>query len=194
MPRIFTGLEIPKEVSMHLSLLQGGMQNVRWINPEFFHITLCFIGDVDNSLAGEITLAMDRIDRKPFEIRLTGLGMFGTRNPHAVWAGIEPCESLSQLQAEQDWVLRKLGVSLERRKFVPHVTLARCNGISEIEVAQYMSDQGRFKSAPFKVSRFVMYSARASVGGGPYLIEDSWELGENTNQFEDDDFNQPVYP
>ena len=57
MPRLFTGLEIPREVGTTLSLFRGGLPGARWIDPENYHITLRFIGDIDDRLANDIAAA-----------------------------------------------------------------------------------------------------------------------------------------
>ena len=64
----------------------------------------------------------------------------------------------------------------EPKKFVPHVTLARLRNSSPQDVAHYLSARGNFATMPFRVSRFVLMSSRDSVGGGPYVIEETWPL------------------
>ena len=59
MPRLFTGLEIPSDVGFALSLKRGGLNGARWIDPENYHITLRFIGDVDNQTANEVVDNLD---------------------------------------------------------------------------------------------------------------------------------------
>ena len=54
MPRLFTGLEIPQEIGQSLSSLRGGLPGARWIDPENYHVTLRFIGDIDDYIADEI--------------------------------------------------------------------------------------------------------------------------------------------
>ena len=54
MPRLFTGVEIPSDVGQALATLRGGLPGARWIDPENYHLTLRFIGDVDNRTADEI--------------------------------------------------------------------------------------------------------------------------------------------
>jgi len=53
MPRLFTGVEIPREVADSLALLRGGLPGARWVDPENYHLTLRFIGDVDGLIARE---------------------------------------------------------------------------------------------------------------------------------------------
>lgn len=176
MPRLFTGLEIPSETALMLSLLQGGLKGARWIDPENYHITLRFIGDIDDRTADEVVAALERVRRDPIEIRLDGLGSFGTGKPHAVWARVQPTTELSELQAEQERILQRLLLPPERRKYTPHVTLARCRTSSNEEVAKWLSERGAFQAPPFIAARFVLFSAKSSVGGGPYLVEEAYPL------------------
>ena len=84
MPRLFTGLEIPHEVQQSLSLLRGGLPGARWIDPENYHITLRFIGDINDRMALEIASMLDGMRRRSFEVRFGGLISFGGRKPRAV--------------------------------------------------------------------------------------------------------------
>ena len=70
MPRLFTGLEIPAEIGQTLSNLRGGLPGARWIDPEDYHVTLRFIGDIDDVAANEIASLLFRVNRKPFEVAL----------------------------------------------------------------------------------------------------------------------------
>lgn len=176
MPRLFTGLEIPDEIARTLSLLRGGLPGARWIDPENYHLTLRFIGDVESGLAREIILLLDKIRRKPFELRFDGLSSFGGRKPRAVVASVAPIPALMELQAEHERLLQRVGLDPEGRKFTPHVTLARLRDSSSRQVADYLAEQGSFRSAPFHVDRFVLFSSRASVGGGPYIAEEAFQL------------------
>ena len=69
MPRLFTGLEIPAEIGQTLSNLRGGLPGARWIDPENYHVTLRFIGDIDGVSANEIASLLFRVNRKPFEVK-----------------------------------------------------------------------------------------------------------------------------
>ena len=131
MPRLFTGLEIPADIGFALSLKRGGLTGARWIDPENYHITLRFIGDVDGNVANEVVDSLDRLSNSlQFSIRLTHLGSFGGDKPRALYAGVEPSEALNRLQAAQERMLQKAGLPPEGRKFVPHVSLARLRGTS----------------------------------------------------------------
>ena len=73
--------------------------------------------------------------------------------------------------------MQRIGLEPEGRKYTPHVTLARLRDSSNRDVADYLSARGHFRSQPFPVSRFVLFSSRNSVGGGPYVVEASYPLG-----------------
>ena len=101
MPRIFTGLEVPKTVAQSLSILRGGLPGARWIDPENYHLTLRFIGDVDDQTELEVASLLGRVRRKPFELRFDALSSFGGRRPRAVIATLAQTAALMELQAEQ---------------------------------------------------------------------------------------------
>jgi RNA 2',3'-cyclic 3'-phosphodiesterase len=176
MPRLFTGLEIPAEIGQTLSNLRGGLPGARWIDPENYHVTLRFIGDIDGISANEIASMLFRVNRKPFEVKVQGLTSFGGRKPRAVVATIAPSRPLIELQAELERMMQRIGLDPEGRKFIPHVTLARLYDASSQDVADYLSVGGYFPSKVFMAERFVLFSSRASTGGGPYIVEDSYEL------------------
>ena len=90
MPRLFTGLEIPDDIRQSLSMLRGGLPGARWIDPENYHLTLRFVGDVDDVIAREIVFMLGKVRRGGFELRLDGVSSFGGRKPRAVVATVAP--------------------------------------------------------------------------------------------------------
>ena len=177
MPRLFTALEIPFSVSQNLASLRGGLSGARWIDSENYHVTLRFIGDVDERVAHDVAHALDGIRRSAFTVTLDQLASFGGDKPRAIVARARPEPALLELQAEQERLLRRLGAPPEPRKYIPHVTLARLRGSAPSAVAAYLGARGYFPSLKFEATRFVLYSSRDSVGGGPYVIEAEYPLG-----------------
>ncbi|THV22364.1 RNA 2',3'-cyclic phosphodiesterase [Peteryoungia ipomoeae] len=178
MPRLFTALEIPRNAAMSLSLLRGGLPGARWIDVENYHITLRFIGDVDGRTADEIVDRLDRVDRPEFSLSLHGVGSFGSKKPHSIWAGVTPAPEMFALQAEIERICQRIGLPPDPRKFSPHVTLARLKASRNDEVGRYLTGRGDFQTLPFTVTRFVLLSSRDSIGGGPYLTEEVFPLHE----------------
>jgi 2'-5' RNA ligase len=176
MPRIFTGLELPESVSQRLAMLRGGLPGARWIDPENYHVTLRFIGDVDDSTEREVASVLGRVRRGPFELRFDALSSFGGRRPRAVIATLAQTPALMELQAEHERLMQRVGLEPEGRKYTPHVTLARLRDSSSQQVADYLATRSLLEPLPFDVSRFVLFSSRASVGGGPYVVEAAYPL------------------
>jgi 2'-5' RNA ligase len=176
MPRLFTALEIPADVGQSLALLRGGLPGARWIDPENYHLTLRFIGDVDDVLAREVAYLLGGIRRPAFRVQLDGLDSFGGHKPRAVVAPAQPVRELIELQAEHERLMQRVGLEPEGRKYTPHVTLARLRDTSSRQVADYLATRAFIQPLPFKVTRFVLFSSRASVGGGPYVVEAAYPL------------------
>lgn len=177
MPRIFTGLDVPESMADDLSRLQGGLGSARWIDPEDFHITLRFIGDVGERAANDIADMLYAVRKRPLEVTLTGLGSFGGDKPHTLYIAVKPSPPLMELQAEHERIMRRVGMPPETRKFTPHVTLARLGrNARSRDVADWIALRGLFMSRTFLVPEFALFSAKESVGGGPYLVEETYPL------------------
>lgn len=176
MPRLFTALEIPRDAALSLSLLRGGLPGARWVDVENYHLTLRFIGDVDGPTADEVANALDRVRRSEFMLSLSGVGAFGSKKPHSIFAGVSASPDLTALQAEVERICQRLGLPADTRRFTPHVTIARLRQARSDDVARYLAARGNFRTDSFKVGRFVLMSSRESVGGGPYIVEEEYPL------------------
>jgi len=157
-------------------MVRSGLSGARWIDPEYYHLTLRFIGDVDGATARDFMHALGKIDMRPFELRLNGLDSFGGKKPRTLFAGLARSDELQVLQHATERAAREAGLPPERRNYKPHVTLARLRGARAAAVAAYLEHQGGVAAEPFTVNRFVLYSSRDSVGGGPYVIEAAYDL------------------
>ncbi len=176
MPRLFTAFEIPPEIRERLSFFRGGLNGARWVEPEDYHITLRFFGDID----GRTAQALDD-DFVATEILASGvatlrleldeIGVFGGQQPRALIARLRPDAALARLQATHEAIARRNGLPPETRKFTPHVTLARLRGVEPQAVGIWLSERAFPLALSFEAARFALYSSRDSVGGGPYRIE-----------------------
>lgn len=176
MPRLFAGIELPEEVQDQISDLETPIPGVRWIEADALHLTLRFAGDIDNATARELADELARIEIRAFEMRLKGLGTFGGKDPRTLWAGVEAGAELEALARACERAARNAGLPPEPRTFKPHVTIARLKNPRIEPLARLLSRHGAFQSAPFMVGRFVLYSSRPQVGGGPYVVEEAFML------------------
>lgn len=108
MPRLFTALEIPADIGQSLAMMRGGLPGARWIDSENYHLTLRFIGDIDDVLANDVALMLGRVRRSAFDLRIDELVSFGGRKPRALVAAISPVSPLMELQAEHERWLQLL--------------------------------------------------------------------------------------
>ena len=143
MPRLFTGIEIPADVGQALASLRGGLPGARWIDPENYHLTLRFIGNVDDIVAHEVASTLERVKRSAFELHMHGVISFGGRKPRAVVAAVAPVLALLDVHAEHERLMQRIGLEPEGRKYIPHVTLARLRESSSRDVADYLAARGR---------------------------------------------------
>jgi len=171
MIRLFTALEIPGEAAEKLARLQQGLEGARWIERADFHITLRFMGDVPENVAADIDEALADIPMEPFDVELEGVGEFGGKRPHTLWAGVKMSEPLRVLQGRHESAMRRVGLAPETRNYTPHVTVARLSHVSTEEAYRYIAANNLFAAPRFEVEQFTLFSAKASTGGGPYVAE-----------------------
>src|SRR5262245_34227167 len=111
MPRLFTGLEIPADIALDLSMLRGGLFGARWIEKEDYHLTLRFIGDIDEPTAREVHSKLEPVRYKSFTVAIEGLSSFGGAKPRALIAKARPARALIELQARQERLMRSIGLA-----------------------------------------------------------------------------------
>ena len=99
MIRLFVGLELPPVVRPALSFMQGGIPGARWTSESNYHLTLAFVGEVDEPVAAEIDEALSGIHAPAFELSLAGVGQFDRNGrTRVLWAGLRPNPALDHLQ------------------------------------------------------------------------------------------------
>ncbi|HYE51785.1 MAG TPA: RNA 2',3'-cyclic phosphodiesterase [Azospirillaceae bacterium] len=178
MIRLFVGLPLPETVRDRLKSLGGGIQGARWVPPENFHVTLRFVGEVDEGTAQDIDEALDLVVAQPFALTLDGLGTFGKGHmARTLWAGVEASEPLRHLRDKVESAVVRAGLPAEERKFSPHVTLARLGETPAQKLARFIEDRGLFREGPFQVDRFVLYESVLGRGGPTYHEQRSYPLG-----------------
>jgi 2'-5' RNA ligase len=174
--RLFTALTIPDDVAQQLMLLQGGVPGARWQSREQLHLTLRFIGEVDGSDARALEDALAGIDAPAFDLQLHGVGQFGNKQPHALWAAARKNELLEHLQRKVDNAIRRVGQPQDAYKFTPHVTLARLRHPDLDKLREWLVAHALFTSNLFPVASFCLYSSKLTSDGSIYRIEQEFPL------------------
>lgn len=177
MIRLFAALALPEAVRQRLALVRAPLPGARWIPPENMHVTLRFIGEVEPPVATDIDAALSRVTAPAFDIRLAGLGTFGSRGRvRALWAGVEKSDALGHLQAKIEAACMNAGLAPEGRKFHPHITLARCKNVREELAAEFVATYEGFDLPAIPVDAFTLYSSHMGRSGAVYTPEAVYPL------------------
>lgn len=130
--RLFIALNLPESERRRIHeagepLRKGGFP-IRWAEPESFHLTLKFLGEVDQDRRPVVERILDRVasETPPFPLTLGGFGAFPTiRRPRVLWVGVDPSPALRCLKQDLEWGLANHGFERETRAFHPHLTVGR---------------------------------------------------------------------
>lgn len=168
MHRLFIAIRPPSEVRARLLSLPHNIAGARWQDDAQLHLTLRFIGEVDPHQAQDIADALDSIRFAPFAVALAGLGQFERRGRvDTLWAGVEPCESLVQLQRKVDRACVRAGLPPDERAYLPHITLARL-GRGSGSTRPFLELNAGLSSPPFNINSFALFESHLSQSGAIY--------------------------
>lgn len=131
--RAFVAIDPGEKVRAALAELTGRLQRkvtgVSWVRSENFHLTLCFLGEVDPEVVDRIAeiLKGPLSEIEPFALGVSGVGAFpNLRRASVLWAGIDEAPgALFDVQSEIVAAARSVGLEVEDRAFSPHITLGR---------------------------------------------------------------------
>jgi len=174
MLRLFVGIALPPALKLELSRLVGGLSNARWVDPGNYHVTLRFIGEVDEGVASDVDAALSGVRAKRFALTLAGVGSFNARN---LFAGVERNPDLVHLQEKVESAVARSGIEPESRRFAPHVTLARLKGKPDARLGHYLAEHALFRAAPFDVAQFQLVASYLTKSGSIYEDQAEYALG-----------------
>ena len=175
--RLFVAIPLPEAIRDDLARLCRGVPGARWTPAENMHLTLRFLGEVDPPMRTDIISELGRLEAAPFEMTLKGVGSFGKgRFQRVLWAGIEETPALFALQKKVETALTRVGFDREKRKFHPHLTLARLKEAPKERVIRFLADHALYASAGIPVTRFTLYSSHLSQAGAIHSVEAEFPL------------------
>jgi 2'-5' RNA ligase len=176
--RLFVALDLPWGLRERLADLAAGLGGVRWVPPENHHLTLRFIGEMPRHAAEEIDLQLAGLRARGFALEMCGVGTLqkGGRLT-ALTAGVARNPALDHLRAKIETALQRAGVAPERRRFTPHVTLARMGEQAEASrVAAWIQAHNLFRAAPVTVEHFTLFSSQLGREQSVYTAEAEYRL------------------
>lgn len=180
MIRLFVAIELPADLRARLVGLGGGIPGARWLTAEQMHLTLRFVGEVDGALARDVEAALLQVRARPFEVTLASVGVFGhPKAPRTLVVEVARCPELARLRESVERATVEAGLEPERRKFRPHVTLARLRNPARRRLDGFLAAHGGFQGPAFTARRFALISSHLSPAGASYQVEQDYPLEHN---------------
>ena len=172
MIRTFIGLDLPDDVVDDLLELQMGLPGVHWVEPEDLHLTLAFLGDVDGGTFDALASMVESLREEPFPVTISGVGQFPLRGePRSLWAGVSESTQLLRLQRHVGRRCDALGAEPERRRFHPHITLARLDGARDLDLRAFHQAHSTLAVEPFLAESVSLWSSVLHPDGARYARE-----------------------
>lgn len=180
MIRLFIAVELPPDILSYIKDLGRGIPGARPVREEQIHLTLRFLGEVEGTLFKDIRECLSAVRKRPFRIQISGVGHFPPRGkPRVIWAGVAPTDELTRLKNRVDRELLTCGLEAERRKFSPHITLARLRNSPIQRVSSFLAGNSFLQTPEFTVDHFHLFSSQLGRNGAIHTLEESYSLKEN---------------
>ncbi len=182
--RLFVGIDLPAEIKEQVPY--ADLPDLRWVAPENLHLTLCFLGEVGQHRLLDLRESLQEAAEDgpgAFDLALRGVGTFlpGSGHGHGhggsvVWTGVIAGPELARLHARVKKALFEIDLRPERKKFSPHVTLARSKFNEPRGLFEFLRDNEDFATDPFPVPGFELFVSHLRPEGPVYSIEESFAL------------------
>lgn len=186
--RTFIAIALDQEIKRSLSQFISELKEcspktrgVRWVRPEGMHLTLKFLGEINEEKATRIKSVLERISEKykPFPLRVEGTGSFPPKSqaPRVLWVAIEEVEDLMSLQSNTEEEMERLGFPKERRTFHPHLTLGRVKSFSDIKETLDFFEKHRDKSfGEMEAKKITFFRSVLKPTGAEYSVLSEFAL------------------
>jgi 2'-5' RNA ligase len=177
MLRLFVALALPAETKAELASICGGVPGARWLPPENYHLTLRFIGEVESWQAEEVDAALAAIRAPRFDLTLAGIGTYEKAGRIlSLHVTAQRSEALARLQTKVETALQRVGLEPERRRFTPHVTLARTERAEIPKLISFVQTHSLFRLPPVTIEHFCLFSSFLGKEAAHYVPEVEYEL------------------
>jgi len=186
--RTFIAINLDQEIKRSLSQFVGELKarsperrGIRWVRPEGMHLTLKFLGEIDEEKIPRIESILKRISEKfePFPLKIKGTGSFPpkSKTPRVLWVAIEEVEGLMRLQSNMEEEMESLGFPKERRTFHPHLTLGRVKSFSDIKETLDFFEKNRDKNfGEMEAKKITFFRSVLKPTGAEYSVLSEFEL------------------
>ena len=165
--RLFVAIDLPESMRQLLADLDPHIRGMRWTDPTQMHLTLGFFGDVPADVDLKLREKLNAIQFGAFFLPVNGIGSFSAKGaPKIVWIGVGKAHPhLFQIHKRVQEAALAVGLEPELRPWHPHVTLARCLGISAQTLRKFLQSNAEFDAGMFRVDTFHLYSSQLTPTG-----------------------------
>ena len=164
--RLFIAIDLPAELKQALTRLHRDISGARWVPAAQIHLTLAFLGEVEEASAWRLHAELARIHLPSFTLTLTGPGCFPHRQrPRVLWVGLAPDAQLANLVAAVQSAIRDCGLPVEERPFTAHITLARLRFPAPREVGAFLDQPLPAPLPLLPVQEFILFESRLNPQG-----------------------------
>ena len=176
MIRAFICIELPDDIKEKLGRLQADLkalgQSVRWTRTDGIHLTLKFLGDIEQEVVPNIVEQISEAAQQisPFEIQVKDVGAFPNfKKPRVFWIGIdEQSGALAHIQTAIESNLASLGFEKEQRRFSPHLTIGRVKTSEGLNSISSALEQMKLKVMSFSAKQVVVMQSQLQPTGAVY--------------------------
>ena len=180
--RLFVAIDLPNTIKDRLGELKTNIPTARWVNVENMHLTLRFIGEVDDAKVDPLKSQLVSVESPSFDLSVFGVGQFPKnprKPPRVLWVGFKEQPLLMQLQRQIETQIRSLKYPADKKPFSPHLTLARLKSPKPVrEASKFQERYHSLKLDPFRVEEFHLYSSELSPTGAMYTQEATYPLNK----------------
>ncbi|HWC64498.1 MAG TPA: RNA 2',3'-cyclic phosphodiesterase [Thermoanaerobaculia bacterium] len=177
--RLFVAVDPPGPVRRAVAAVCGDLPGARWTRAEQLHVTLRFLGSVEDSMLPRIGDALREVVRPAFRLEARDFGVFPSFHaPRVLWTRLVPAAPLEEMHAAIESRLASTGAAPpDDKRFSPHLTLARLERIRGSEVRRWMADHEPFAAGPWTVETFFLYASTLTPSGAVHRKLETYPLG-----------------
>ena len=177
--RLFVAINFPDSVKDQLLGWGLPLRGARWVEPDQMHVTVAFLGEQPNNVDREVCDSLEGLEFAPFELRFQSVDFFGSKKaPRILWAAVCASPELMTLQKKVSEHCRAFGIKIEPRRFRPHLTLARLNRTSFVDLARSRGAFSLARTDPFWIDSFQLFLSELHPTGAVYRVERNFSQGE----------------
>jgi len=177
--RSFIAIPLSHNISFEIEKIHKELKalsaDVKWVRPHSIHLTLKFLGAIDEEAIERIAQAIEKAIKgyRPWSVAIKNVGTFPSlRNPRVIWIGIEDkSDHILTFQNRIENELSRLGFEKEKRKFSPHLTLGRVRSSrGKRELVNFLIDQRERPFGEFTIDRAVLFKSELKPSGAVYSL------------------------